>query len=230
VASERDSPNCRDIRLRVRIRRRRAPQARSSSKRPTDLAGSYPWIGVIPTYLCYKPPRQGVPCLTGLSDVFEGPSVVGSEDHRPEARFVMTTTFAPVLVESLGRLKLVHAFGELDISNSMELSDAIDRAAASSSDPILVSFVECAYIDTSSLTVLVNAHRKYGKRLHVIVPFSSPVRRIVEVTGLHRALTVHEDFRSAIEDASSQLTPLTPSVTASGSAYSSDPSGSQPGP
>jgi len=117
----------------------------------------------------------------------------------------MTTTFAPVMAEPLGRLTLVHVLGELDISNYRDLSEAIERAGAGSSDPILVAFVECTYIDTSGITALVSAHRKFGKRLHVIVPQTSKIRKIFEATGLHRALLVHEDFRAAIEDATAQL-------------------------
>src|SRR5579872_478745 len=123
----------------------------------------------------------------------------------PERPFSMTTTFAPIMVEPLGKLTLVHVLGELDITNYRELSEAIERAGEGSRDPILVAFVECTYIDTSGITALVGAHRKFGKRLHVIVPHHSKIRKMFETTGLHRALLVHDDFRAAIEDATSQL-------------------------
>lgn len=117
----------------------------------------------------------------------------------------MATTFAPVLVESLGKLTLVHVIGELDIVNCLEFSEAVGRAARTNPGPLLVAFVECTYVDTSGLTALVAAHRKYGKRLHVIVPLDSKIRRIFEAAGLHRALLVHDDFRAGIENASAQL-------------------------
>lgn len=116
----------------------------------------------------------------------------------------MATAFAPVLVESLGKLTLVHVLGELDISNYMEFSNALDAAAMQSSGPIIIAFVECSYVDTSGLTALVNGHRKYGKRIHVIVPPESNVHKIFQTTGLHRALIVHDDFRTAIAHASAQ--------------------------
>ena len=109
-----------------------------------------------------------------------------------------TTAYAPFLVEKLGRLNLVHVLGELDIGNYAEVSDAIERIADDGDDPIIIAFVECTYIDTSGLTVLVQAHRKYGNRLRVVVPPDSKIRRIFEVTGLHRALLLHDDFRVAI--------------------------------
>jgi anti-anti-sigma factor len=117
----------------------------------------------------------------------------------------MTTAFASIMVEPLGRLTLVHVLGELDISNYRGLSEAIERAGEGSSDPILVAFGECAYIDTSGINALVSAHRNIGKRLHVIVPHDSKIRKIFEATGLRRALLVHDDFRAAIQDATSQL-------------------------
>lgn len=115
------------------------------------------------------------------------------------------STFAPVLVESLGRLTLVHVIGELDITNYVEFSEALERAASTNDGPLLVAFVECTYVDTSGLTALVAAHRKYGKRLHVISPLDSKTRRIFEATGLHRALLVHDNFRTGIDDATAQL-------------------------
>ncbi len=113
----------------------------------------------------------------------------------------MATMFAPFMVEPLGRLTLVHVLGELNITNSSELSQVLDRASEGSSNPILVAFGECTYIDTSGITALVGANRKLGERLHVIVPHNSKIRKIFEVTGLHRTLLVHDDFRAAIEDA-----------------------------
>jgi anti-sigma B factor antagonist len=110
-------------------------------------------------------------------------------------------TCAPVFVETLGKLTLLHVMGELDISNYMELSEAIDEAAERSPGALIVGFVECTYIDTSGLTALVGAHRKHGKRLHVVVPQDSKVRRIFEATGLNRVLLVHDDFRKGISDA-----------------------------
>lgn len=110
-------------------------------------------------------------------------------------------TCAPVLVETLGKLTLLHVMGELDIANYLELSEAIDEAAARCSGALIIGFVECTYIDTSGLTALVGAHRSYGKRLHVVVPPDSKLRRIFEATGLHRAMLVHDDFRTAIADA-----------------------------
>jgi anti-anti-sigma factor len=120
----------------------------------------------------------------------------------------MATAFAPVLVESLGKLTFVHVLGELDISNCMEFSAALDAAAMRSPGPIIIAFVECSYVDTSGLTALVSGHRKYGKRIHVVVPPESSVRKIFQTTGLHRALLVHGDFRTAIADASVQLEPV----------------------
>jgi anti-anti-sigma factor len=117
----------------------------------------------------------------------------------------MVSSFSPLVVEALGKLTLVHVIGEIDITNYTELLDAIDAGAERSFGPLVVGFVECPYIDTSGLTALVTAHRKYGKRLHVVVPEGSKLRRIFEATGLHRALLVHCDFRTAIADAHAQV-------------------------
>lgn len=114
----------------------------------------------------------------------------------------MMTSIAPILVESLGKLTLIHVMGEIDITNYVEFGEAIDAAASRSSDPVIIGFVECTYIDTSGLTALVAGHRKYGRRLRAVVPRECNVRRVFETTGLHRALLMHDDFRTAIANAS----------------------------
>ena len=112
---------------------------------------------------------------------------------------------APFVVESLGKLNLVHVIGELDIGNYAQFAEALTALAREKAGPIVVGFVECTYIDTSGLTALVQAHRALGRRLHVVVPPISNVRRMFEATGLHRALLVHNDFRVALAEASHPL-------------------------
>ena len=120
----------------------------------------------------------------------------------------MTTAYAPFLVERLGKFMLLHVIGELDIGNYTEFSDAIDRAAEAAPGPLIVAFLECTYVDTSGLTALVRAHRTYGKRLHVVAAPDSKVYRIFEITGLHRALLLHKNFRVALAEASFGLDAL----------------------
>ena len=114
-------------------------------------------------------------------------------------------TCAPIVVERLGKINLIHVLGELDISNCSELTAAIDAAGTSNEGAIVIAFVECTYVDTSGLAALVAAHRKYGPRLHVVVQNESKIRRMFEATGLDRALLIHPDFRQAIAEASHPL-------------------------
>ena len=115
------------------------------------------------------------------------------------------TTIAPIVVERLGPMSLSHVLGELDIGNCSELAGAIERAGEANTGPIIVAFVECTYVDTSGLTTLVEAHRSYGRRLHVVVTPESKIRRMFRATGLDRSLSMHDDFRVALAEASHPL-------------------------
>lgn len=121
----------------------------------------------------------------------------------------MSTAYAPFLVERLGRFTLLHIIGELDIGNYLEFSDALERAGRTSSGPVIVAFLECTYVDTSGLTALVRGHRAFGRRLHVVVAPDSQVHRLFEITGLHRVLQLHKDFRVALAEASFDAKVLT---------------------
>ena len=115
------------------------------------------------------------------------------------------TTSGHFVVEQLGNINLVHVIGELDIGNYAQLGKELAAVAETAGGPLVVGFVECTYVDTSGLTAIVQAHRLYGRRLHLVVPPKSNVRRMFEVTGLNRALLIHDDFSSALAEASHPL-------------------------
>ena len=80
--------------------------------------------------------------------------------------------------------------GELDMATASEFESALETAFAGSA-PVVVDLTGCSFLDSTALNVLVRAHRRgEGRRLSLVVPESSDVLRVFEVTQLDRVLDV----------------------------------------
>lgn len=83
--------------------------------------------------------------------------------------------------------------GEVDLSVSARLRDAIERAPAPF---VLVDLTECEFIDTSAIATLLAARRD-GLQLLIHSP-AGQVRRVLEVTGLTADGLVFADRAEAL--------------------------------
>jgi anti-anti-sigma factor len=79
--------------------------------------------------------------------------------------------------------------GEIDLATVGGLQDALRRAAEADSD-VWVDLCEVEFMDSTGLTALVACQRAIDGRLTVVCPPGGPVRRTLEVSGLHEILHV----------------------------------------
>ena len=87
--------------------------------------------------------------------------------------------------------------GEFDISNAAEVETLI-VAAAEGAKPLVVDFSATGYIDSTVLSVLLRQWRRVGDRhLQIVVPRTSHIRRIFEITGLHQRLHISDTLEDA---------------------------------
>ena len=93
--------------------------------------------------------------------------------------------------ESLTGLQIVHVYGDVDLSSSPAFESAIAEAAQMQA-PIVINLEPCNYVDSSVLSALIRLHKTYGDRLWIVLPKSSPVRRIFAITSLLLALPIIE--------------------------------------
>ncbi|MGA7569486.1 MAG: STAS domain-containing protein [Candidatus Aquilonibacter sp.] len=99
--------------------------------------------------------------------------------------------------ESLIWAEVLAVKGELDIAAAQWFSDAI--AAKLAGDlPVIVDLSGCDYLDSTILNVLIRAANAAPNRVGVVVPVSSRIRRIFNITGLEGALQLSES-RDALQ-------------------------------
>lgn len=89
------------------------------------------------------------------------------------------------------RTTVLSLAGELDLTSSQELIDALERLESSRS--IVLDMRGLEFIDSTGLSVLVKAHQRAaaaGGELSVMRREDSQVQRLLELTGLNERLRV----------------------------------------
>lgn len=84
---------------------------------------------------------------------------------------------------------IVHVFGDIDLSCSSALETAIDEAAASGAG-VIVNLEHCCYMDSSALTALIRAVKRYGPGLEAVVTERSPIERLMRITRFEEVLPI----------------------------------------
>ncbi len=95
--------------------------------------------------------------------------------------------------DAVGDRDVVHVFGDVDIANSAEFEACIVAAARPGCD-IVLDFTECRYIDSSVITVLVRARKKFGAHLQLVIAAGGAVRRVIEICGLDAVFPISDSL------------------------------------
>lgn len=106
---------------------------------------------------------------------------------------------APVRVEARsvdgGRLLLLT--GEVDLFNVAELAEAIGRQVPDGTVPVLLDLARVGYLDSAGVSMLFRLAerlRRQRRELRLVVPTDAPVRRVLELSGVARAMSVLPDL------------------------------------
>lgn len=89
-------------------------------------------------------------------------------------------------------LYVIAVEGEIDISNTSKLRDAIDLALEQPTDTVQLDFEKVAYIDSTGIGVLVGAvhhAEEHGKRFSV-VNAQPGVMRVMQLLGVDSEIDV----------------------------------------
>jgi anti-sigma B factor antagonist len=99
-------------------------------------------------------------------------------------------------------LQTVSVTGELDQGTAPELRGALADALGDGGSPVLVDLSDCNFIDSTGLSLLVEAKRRLGderRRFAVCCP-DPDVRRLLELTGIDRAVGLFDTRDEAISE------------------------------
>ncbi len=89
--------------------------------------------------------------------------------------------------------------GEVDMATVGALREALDGAASEARE-VWVDLTEVGFLDSTGLTALLNGHhlmRNGRGRLTIVCPGTGPVRRALEISGLHEVFNVVQNRSAA---------------------------------
>ena len=90
--------------------------------------------------------------------------------------------------------------GELDQGTAPELRGVLGEALGNSSNSVLVDLSDCGFIDSTGLSLLVEAKRRLGEEQRsfgVCCP-DADVRRLLELTGIDAAVGLYDSRDEAV--------------------------------
>ena len=118
------------------------------------------------------------------------------------------TDLARVEGEQQGTLCLVRVHGEIDLSNAHEVFSAIGMVMGQEARRLVVDLSGTTYLDSAGVALLLRlAERLRSRRrqLHLVVPRGSPVRRVLDFTGLPRVIPLESRLEDALAQRDHQL-------------------------
>jgi anti-anti-sigma factor len=114
-------------------------------------------------------------------------------------------------VEEAGARCVLRIHGEIDISNAREVLAVIQAAVPNGAQAIVVDLTETTYLDSSGvhlLLLLADRLRVRRQELSLVVPPEVPIRALLEVAGVPKLVTVHDNLdadQAEDSDTGSQL-------------------------
>jgi anti-anti-sigma factor len=103
--------------------------------------------------------------------------------------------------EQQGTLSVVRVHGEIDLSNAHEVSSAIGIAMGQEARGLVVDLSEITYLDSAGVALLLRlAERLRARRrqLHLVAPRGSPVRRVLDFTGVPQVIPLEARLEDAL--------------------------------
>jgi anti-sigma B factor antagonist len=95
--------------------------------------------------------------------------------------------------------------GEIDASNTDDIAARLRSLVTNHSKSLVVGLVATTYIDSAGINLLFELDAELSQRqqqLHLVVAESSPIARMIAITGLDGAVPVHATLEAAARAAS----------------------------
>jgi anti-anti-sigma factor len=91
--------------------------------------------------------------------------------------------------------------GEVDMSNASYVRDQLLASMPNDALALVLDLTGCRYLDSAAIEVLFDVSRRLARRrqeLRLVLPPSSPLRRVIELTEVHTAAPVFETLEEAL--------------------------------
>jgi anti-sigma B factor antagonist len=114
------------------------------------------------------------------------------------------STLARVEDEWHDEVPVARLQGEVDASNVQEIADRLQSLLSNRSVAMVVDLTRTTYLDSAGINMLFalgEEMRGRQQRLSVVVAETSPIARMLRLTGLDQSFPVHDTLPQALGDA-----------------------------
>lgn len=90
---------------------------------------------------------------------------------------------------------LIYVGGEVDLSNAREVMDAIGALVPGDASLVVVDLSGARYVDSAGLAMIFRLAERLEcsrQELRLVVPLLSPIRAVVELTGMDRVIAIDD--------------------------------------
>ena len=101
-----------------------------------------------------------------------------------------------------GEVRVAHLRGELDLSNTADLADALTAAAEEAELGLVLEMSLLRHIDSAGVRLLFELRRRLGRNrqhLALAVPPDSRIREVLEMAAVHQAVPVAASVDEAVD-------------------------------
>jgi anti-anti-sigma factor len=110
---------------------------------------------------------------------------------------------AELLLETRDGSVVAQLGGEVDMSNASYVRDQLLASMSNEAIALVLDISGCRYLDSAAIEVLFDVSRRLARRrqeLRIVMPPSSPLRRVIELTEVHTAAPVYESLEGALSE------------------------------
>jgi anti-sigma B factor antagonist len=103
--------------------------------------------------------------------------------------------------EHRGAVAVAQLAGEIDASNVHEIAGRLRTPLTNHSTALIVDLSDVGYLDSAGINLLFTLGDELRGRqqaLHIVVPDSSPVARMLRITAVDRAFPMHRALEDAV--------------------------------
>ena len=111
------------------------------------------------------------------------------------------TSPAEIAVERRGGSVVAHLSGEVDMTNAMYVREQLLDSTPNDALALVIDIGGCRYLDSAAIEVLFDLARRLERRrqeLRLVVPPSSLLKRVIELTDIGTAAPVYDSLDSAL--------------------------------
>jgi anti-anti-sigma factor len=104
---------------------------------------------------------------------------------------------AEIEAADVDEARVVRVSGEIDLSNAHDVLEAIGDAVRSGATAIVVDLSGVTFLDSSGISMLFRLRERISysrQELRLVVPPTSPIRRVLEVTRVHDVIPIQESL------------------------------------